>query len=550
MAHLVAFLSRTGERRRAVGQLPSRPTRVALGLGLAAALLFAGLASPNLEAQGPQYDELHQAAGAFTWLGAPPPAAFCLDFHGVCVLNTTYSAALKTNLYGLGLRLSGRGFRLRDWRWLGILVISASLLLFALLARTALHPPALAVCLGLMVTDGTLLLLGRYDWGPVALAFALRLAMLGLWLDGESAPRIRPANTFVLAALAGFGAFEKLSSVVVVPALAALLLVSERRRSRPHALAFVAGLLTGLLPLALVNLGWLAEAGELISLRRVGGGFGTAPLELLRNTLALGYGGLAREMILGLAPSRFEPFLETTLLALVGLVAAAAAALWQRGNSSLRCAGGALLGYLAVVFGLCLLPRATWAHHWILATPFQYLAAALAMQGLPAAASPRRGQRVAGILLIGLVGFWFGPRIVGIASIEQALRQGDASPGWDPSLARLGEFAARRTDRALFVAAGWGVGTQIRCFSNGRPGLLEELFWNYRGASQLHELLASSGKPVVYLVRLRTDPSGAALAERIEHDLAGDRDWIAVPVEPETIPWRAVSIRKFQARPR
>ena len=104
---------------------------VTMALGLAAAVAFSLLTGVRLGAQGPQYDELHQAVGAFTWLGAPPPSAFCLDFHGVCVLNTTYSAAIKTNLYGLFLRLSGRGFSLADWRWLGILLIAVSLPLFA-----------------------------------------------------------------------------------------------------------------------------------------------------------------------------------------------------------------------------------------------------------------------------------------------------------------------------------------------------------------------------------------------------------------------------------
>ena len=109
----------------------TKARRGAIALGLAAAIAFALLASVRLTAQGPQYDELHQAVGAFTWIGAPPLSAFCLDFHGICVLTTTYSAAIKTNLYGLFLRLSGRGFALADWRWLGILLVAASFPLFA-----------------------------------------------------------------------------------------------------------------------------------------------------------------------------------------------------------------------------------------------------------------------------------------------------------------------------------------------------------------------------------------------------------------------------------
>ena len=70
-------------------------------------MLFLLFASVRIEAQGPRYDELHQAVGAFTWMGAPPPPIFCMDVHGLCVLDVPYSGALKTNLYGAWLRLTG-----------------------------------------------------------------------------------------------------------------------------------------------------------------------------------------------------------------------------------------------------------------------------------------------------------------------------------------------------------------------------------------------------------------------------------------------------------
>jgi hypothetical protein len=516
-------------------------------LGLVAALLFAWLASPNLEAQGPQYDELHQAVGAFTWLGAPPAPVFCLDFHGICVMNMTYSAAIKTNLYGAWLRASGRKFDLGDWRWSGILAIAGSLVLFAVLTRAALRPAALAVCLALIVTDGTLLLLGRFDWGPVALAFALRLGMLALWLRGESADPVSPANTFWLAALAGLGVFEKLSSAVVVPALVVLLLVSARRPTRRHALAFVVGLGGGLLPLALVNVGWLVRGGDIISLRGIAHSARTAPWDLWRETLALGHGGRAREMIFGLTSGRPQIFLEMGFLAVlilgIGLVA------WmQHRAGTLRAAGAALVAYLVAGSALCALPRLTWAHHWLLATPFQYVAVALAVQALTLLAAKERVWRGAAVALICVLGAWLAVRTVGVASLARALRGSAVTENWDPSLARLGEFAADRADEALFVATGWGVGTQILCYGNGQSRLVEEPFWDDRGAEQLRGILHRSGKRTVYLVRLRSDSDANGLAARIEADLLKDPDWVAAPVEPETEAWKGAILRKFQAR--
>jgi hypothetical protein len=131
--------------------------------GLWAAVLFLLLASVRIEAQGPQYDELHQAVGAFTWVGAPPPPIFCTTVYGVCVLNMPYIGAIKTNLYGAWLRLTGSRFTLASWRLFGILLIATGIVLFCVLAGPALPPWAMAVFLALLLTDGAVLLAGRRE---------------------------------------------------------------------------------------------------------------------------------------------------------------------------------------------------------------------------------------------------------------------------------------------------------------------------------------------------------------------------------------------------
>ncbi len=252
------------------GSLSGRRCRAtALALGFLAASIWTLLAGLRIDAQGPQYDELHQATGAFTWLGSPPEK-FCMAVVGrICILNMPYSAALKTNLYGFYLRFVTPRFSLVSWRMFGILIIAAGIVLFCAAAWPALRPGPLAVFLALLVTDGAVLLAGRFDWGPVAIALVLRLVLLGLWLRGEAAAgEPSPRGTAALGGLVGFAAFEMLSSVVLVPALAALLLGSARRRSRRHLLAAAAGLATGALPLAAVNLGWLLVSGRLVWRRR------------------------------------------------------------------------------------------------------------------------------------------------------------------------------------------------------------------------------------------------------------------------------------------
>lgn len=505
----------------------------ALALGVLAALSFASLAGVNLGSQGPQYDELHQAVGAFTWLGAPAPQAFCLDWRGICVLNTSYSAALKTHLYGLFLRLSGRGFVLTDWRWLGILLMSVGLVLFAALARPLLQPGALAVLLALLLTDGSLLLLGRFDWGPVALAWVLRLAMIGIWLRGQAADPPAPTNSAGIALLAGLATFEKLSSAVLCLPLAAMLLFDPKRRRGSHFLAAAAGLGAGLLPLLAVNLGWLLAHGELISLRNLAGGPKPGVPAFVEDYLALGNGAEVESFMLALASPRTADAVEAVLL--VGALVAAGFA-GRRG----RTAGIALASYGLVGAGLFLLPRPTWAHHWLLGTPWQYTAVALALPALLSPGGDRR-RRAAGFALAGLVVVWIGMRLPGLVSLERALWAGRSSAAWDPSLAALGGFAARHPD-AVFVASDWGVATQIHCWAEGRAGAVHEPFWN-------GEMPDLTGKDVLYLVRLRTPTGRFPATARIERALESDPRWQEVPVEPEAQRLKAVRVRKLRRTP-
>jgi hypothetical protein len=519
----------------------SSPRATALALGLAAAVLFILLTSVRIEAQGPQYDELHQAVGAFTWLGAPPPPIFCMDaFDRVCVLNMPYSAAVKTNLYGAWLRLVQPRFTLASWRSFGIFVVAAGIVLFCALAAPALPPRAMTVFLALLLTDEAVLLASRFDWGPVALSLAIRLALLGLWIGSEAGEVPTPRGSFGLGTLVGFAIFEKLSAVVLLPALAAMVLGSPRRRERRPLLAVAAGLAAGALPLAAVHLGALLLRGRPVSL-------GTGPevdrslagfLSYVGHYLTLGGSGIFQEFMLGLDRLRGAEVVEGGLAAAVCLIAAAGSA---------RRARIALAGYAAVCLGLYFLPRPTWAHHWILGTPFQYAAVALA---LPAVRRQAAGRRALGIALAVLVALWLCARLPGLVRIERALLAGRASSAWDPSLTEIGRFAAERPAGAVFVASDWGVATQIRVFSNGRPGLVYEPFWRYSGPEQLRRIQEESGARVLYLVRLRNPPRAIPGAlERIERDLAADPRWREVPPEPRAAGLKEVLVRKLVLRP-
>ncbi len=190
------------------------------------------------------------------------------------------------------------------------------------------------------------------------------------------------------------------------------------------------------------------------------------------------------------------------------------------------------------------MPRATRAHHWILATPFQYLAIVLAVRAVPWREAGG-ARRAAGITLALLATLWLGLRLVALGSLENALRHGSASEAWDPSLTRLGRFAASRPPGTLFVATDWGVATQILCFTNGRPGRVVEPFWDERGLAVPEIAAAIDSARTLYVVRLRRETGRFPATARIEREIVTDPSWREVVPEAETSGWRAISFRKY-----
>jgi hypothetical protein len=530
----------------------SRPA--ALAAGLAAAVVFVAVASLRLTAQGLYYDELHQATGAFAYTGQPPPpprlfAVLCVE--GIPVLNMPYTGAIKTGLYGLYLRVTGAQFSVVSWRALGILFTALGIFVFCPLARRAFSPLGLIVFLLLVVSDLMVVVGSRHDWGPIALALLLRFLLIGTWLHGETAPTLSRWNTFTLGLLTGVAVFEKLSSVVLLGPVLAMVGLSPRRRSAQHRMALLLGGLVGSFPLLAVNAYGLYHFRTLPSLQdyqvphpKSLGGF----LTYAQEYLALGQGETIRYQILG-DTSGTGPW-EAALLGLTVLSVVILALRRGRGEPSYRLAGVAALSYACVAVLLYLLPRPATPHHWIIGTPFQYLALTLPLTGRPdVAVPPRRSAALMTAGLLVLAALLLAARVPAFASTVGALARGDATLMWDPSLTALGEQAARRQADAAFIAADWGVETQIYCFAGGRPDSVYPLFWNYRGPEELGKTLAASRKNTFYLIGLK-EHSGVSRTNtaRLWEDAGRLPNWEEVPVEDELASLRAVLVRKFVSR--
>ncbi len=349
--------------------------RGALTMGLLAAGAFVVLSSINITAQGLYYDEIHQVPAALAYVSKRPPYFAMARVGGKPLMTMAYSGAIKSAVYGLYLSFTGSSFTVESWRRLGIAIVAVALPLFSLLARRRLTGATLLIFFGFLLTDATVVLETRHDWGPVALALALRLGFLGVWLYRQGDREIPPRNSLMLGAIVGFSIYEKLSAIVLLPVLVILLCCPERRTARHWGACLIGGLLGGL-PLLIANGLYIAETGRLLSTAQVAmqGDKALAGMTYFgREYFALGDGAMVRQCILGEA----HRFVVPEAILLVAALSAVLALRWTE-RSDPRPAI-LIACYLAVGIGIFLLPNRTGPYHWVIGTPFQYLALSMAL---------------------------------------------------------------------------------------------------------------------------------------------------------------------------
>lgn len=508
----------------------------AMCIGLVIAGIFAGLTTVKLQHPGVYYDELHQAPAAFHYVGKHPDL-FVQRMLGVPILNMSYSGAIKSAVYGVYLRVSGAAFQIVSWRLLGIVFVAAGILVLYAAAPPAVPWQAHLVFGILLVTDAAVLLTTRHDWGPTALALALRLLLVAAWLSIEYG---KPSNLLfgLSGLLVGIAIFEKLSSIVLLAPLG-LLLATSRKRGKTAFAAAALGLAVGAGPLLLVNFASYRSAGLFVSLAGLddsGGAFRIADAPgYVFQLLSLGQGTAARELILGGSGSPLSGWLEAALmLSALAIVAATA----------LRSPAGAMAASYAAIGALVfLLPKATFVHHWVLGTPFQYCAIALALGGRLSGGSNTK-RNILGVVLAALVLV----RVMNLAGVEKELAGDTASASFAPSFSRLMEIAGDKSDEAVFIAADWGTATQLYCGSNGQDGFVFEPYWNADPSKAVQELLARVERDSVYVVTAGLSPRFAEASEEILAAMAGEPQWAEVPVEPEFSGLDPVRARKFVRR--
>ena len=272
------------------------------------------------------------------------------------------------------------------------------------------------------------------------------------------------------------------------------------------------------------------------------------------NYLMLGNGGIERRMIFDTPPLRWAEVVEGAAIA--GLLAIAAYVAWTRAreDAGARAGGVALLCYTTIGVALPLLPHGTAEHHWIIGTPFQYLAIALAAGSLYSRSAPSPRGRALFAACLSLVIVARAPVIV---SAFEGVRHDEYSRIWDPSLNEAAAFVARQPSSAVFVAASWGTATQALCFANGRPNFVFEPYVAYGGPDGPQTMSAIIDPPERRLVIAAALRPAAPLrpgeintlrrvTAAIFDDLASRPGWAEVRVDPPVAGLRAVEIRMFR----
>ena len=497
---------------------PAAPPRAALLLAVLGALTFGLLCGWRLGGPGFYYDECPWVPAIFTCLGQPAQLFDALQIGDVTWQAMTYCSAAKSWLFALLMRL-GLPFTLETWRWFGVAQVAVPLFAFLYALARRVGPGAALLALALFLTDLTVLLTTRVDYGNTAMALGLRLFVLALWIEQPAPP---PRTLFLMGLLLGFGVFEKLNNVVVVPVLALAAWGSGRRGWA----AALAGGAVGALPLLIVNVASWITQDRLISLADAHDDVPWRPLWVIGHYLSLAQGDFVRGWFFARSAPWLARLVEAVLVGGVGLLLLAA-----RPAPVRRMAAA----WWLILLALLLLPRRTEAHHWIAGTPFLYAALALAWPLRPRA----RPALVAAWVVVLLLR---GPAL---ADTFRTVRDARYYERFDPSHTRAVYALAARTN-ALVIASTWGIGAQLVGQTGGRPGAVVEAF---RDPEALARLLRNPPHEVIYLVDVpRVRSIYRDETARVEQIIERQPGWWEKRPEPDLRDLSAVRIRKFVRR--
>ena len=515
---------------------------------LALCFLFILACTIHLSAQGLYYDELHQATAAFAYIGVLPVHFANLMFHEIPVLNMDYSGAIKTFCYGMFLLLTDGSFSVFSWRLVGPLFVGGALFVLGIWVSRQWGKGWFFLLFFFFLSDTTILLTTRHDWGPTALGLSLRILFVTIWLKGELGGQVPYWNTFLCGGLVGFAIFEKLSGVVLLAPLLYLLVFSSKRHTWQHLVMLWLGGLVGGVGLVLANGVSYIDSGHFISLSGLGGDSVKQYQDIglfFKKSFSLGAGTEVKDFILG----KSYPILKTIEGSFVFLLLSLVMCItlnykrfvyFQQARLFVYC-------YLLTIFALYLLPKDTWVHHWIISTPFQYMAFFFTILGIVIDNKTRKNRIYLKWCFSSLLVLFFVFRGVCFVTLEMMLLEKNASETWDPSYTSVAKFALERKEDSIFISTDWGIGTQWFCFQNGVPDNAFEKSSHYGNIAEINEIFEKRTKfDTLYIVFNKKMKTPYSTTEKVVDDLRKSGQWIEQPPENRYRQWRSVALLKFK----
>lgn len=484
-------------------------------------------AAANLTLPGIQYDEVLQTPSAIHLVKGEINGnyrhfgSFTVGGRTFALMSYQYIGALKAYLFALVFSVFG--IHVTAFRLTNILVTIIGLLFTSRFARAMYGRQVSVVGVWLVATDPSLVLYSRSDYGPMAIAFALRAAaLLFLYRWWKSAGK----NTYALilaGALLGLGIYDKtnfLWFIVALMGVGAAAWSINKNRPRltfiPWFWAVLAGLLASA-PLWIYNLSehWItfrliARPGEEASLTRL---LGLLPerTAVLKNLLD----GRGFDVLMcgeKLSPCWGVSHTLLLPLSLFAMLALIAIAILKRRWRWLFLP----LVMLAMAAQIYLTPRLIGGHHWIGIYPFPHLAVALTLVTLwKRVVRQNRWRTVCRWLGTAVVVLAVSANLLVLASYRRLLHNTGGAGAWSAEIYQLADLLQRRYPDRPIQLMDWGLGNTLFFLSQGQL-YLRESFNPYRQSSQpqeeLRQLVADTNNIFVVNAPASTVFPGAPIA--------------------------------------
>jgi len=506
----------------------------------------------NLDAQGPNYDELLLAVPSFTYKGIPVAMFNEFSLAGVPVFANSILGGIKTAIYGSYLVLTDSRFTITGWRFMAIALYTLGLIFFIFKISHVLKRREFLLLVLLIITDIDILINVRFDFGPVAMSFLYKYIFLGLAINTELNKKLNSFLSFLMGLATGLIIFDKLSAVVfLIPYFMFLFhWIKKAILISKNLYLNIIGLFIGLFPIIITNIYYLIRENRLFSTVSLVSNtvYKLSTINLfIKSYFYLGSGFDSIRGMLGQDIIRNTGSFQFYILVLFILVLFIFNFLFLRQKRKIHLSLLFLLSFIFIGLALYLMPQKTYERHFLLGTPFQYISVILIFDLINKIKLNKKLKKLLYTSCIIVFTVWISVRTANLILTANYLASGKSSLQWDPSFNEIGVFADKNKADSYFIASDWGVATQIFAYSNGSQNLIFELFPGYHNSGQLRNVIKNSRKKIIYIIGLNPPTQlYRANSQKIETDAKSATYLESVPLEQELRDLKAIRIKKYK----